>query len=308
MILITSCISKDGTEKNHLFLENRALVNINDCIQLDMINYENQTIWFSVVNKTKDKLIVNGKSTISIFVWNKIINEWEEIDNYVTNDISFFEGTTVIDPASSKYSFPGNFEVGFHPVGVNNLESKQEYRAYFEVNKVIEGCQSSTVGAFYDFNYLELEMFFNQTLQLDSKSDLDQATKFFQSNQNDKQELITIAIVHQLTNDFKKTPFLFNNKLGDINWEEIQPLMESMGNNVIIYELEQPFEDLSKFEFDQSFIVKNLRMNMFSINVYVSKSVFAEIEKIILKKEAHINYFECLYKGIKCGLQFIEKT
>ncbi len=96
----------------------------------------------------------------------------------------------------------------------------------------------------------------------------------------------------------------------NIGQEQIRTtwFLEMPKNNTALHkELDFDYKKLLEKVADY-FIGKNFVINMFSINVYVSKSVFAEIEKIILKKEAHIHYFECVYKDIKCGLQFIEKT
>ncbi len=117
MILITSCVSKDGMEKNHLFLENRALVNINECIQLELINFDSQAVEFQVINKTNNRIIANGNPEIGIYFFDENLNEWVSVENNVMNVLTSSENLTTLEPNFGRYDFPANIEFFRTPQG-----------------------------------------------------------------------------------------------------------------------------------------------------------------------------------------------
>ncbi len=91
MILITSCISKNGMEKNQLFLQTRDSVNVNKCIQLELINFDSQAVEFQVINKTNNRITANGKFEIDIYFFDENLNEWLSIENNVMNVLTSSE-------------------------------------------------------------------------------------------------------------------------------------------------------------------------------------------------------------------------
>ncbi len=146
-----------------------------------------------------------------------------------------------------------------HPKDDIKENRDKEYRVYFELDKVLDGCPSTLIGSYYDFNYNDLENFYNHTLNLQSELDIQNAISIFNGKQNDKKDLITTAMLNQIMGDFNNPPSLLHINFGQTEWNKIQKLMGVIGSSITIYELEGFEVNLMKAELIQLPTVKDIK-------------------------------------------------